>query len=66
MIRTLPEDNIDRIVIPGINGDSIDARDRLISAGSPTTTALCLLLHILGESFVIESGNMTSVHAYTA
>jgi glyceraldehyde 3-phosphate dehydrogenase len=65
MIRTLPEDNIDRIVIPGINEDTIDARDRLLSAGSPTTTALCLLLHILGESFVIESGNMTSVHAYT-
>jgi hypothetical protein len=36
-------------VIPEINGDSIDARDRMISAGSPTTTALCLLLHILGE-----------------
>jgi glyceraldehyde 3-phosphate dehydrogenase len=65
MIRTLPEDNIDRIVIPGINEDTIDARDRLLSAGSPTTTALCLLLHILGESFVIECGNMTSVHAYT-
>lgn len=66
LIRTLPMDNIDRIVIPGINSDSIDARDRMISAGSPTTTALCLLLKILGDAFVIEAGNMTTIHAYTA
>ncbi len=66
LVRTLPGDGIDRIVIPEINGDSIDPRDQLISAASPTTTALCLLLHILGQEFVIESGSMTTVHAYTA
>ena len=66
MIRSLPGDVIDRIVIPGVNGDAIDVRDRLISAGSPTTTALCLLLHILSESFVIECASMTTVHAYTS
>lgn len=65
LIRSLPLDSIDRIVLPEINGDSIDVRDRMISAGSPSTTALCMLLHILGEAFVIESGNMTTVHAYT-
>jgi len=66
MIRTLPADVIDRIVIPEINGDSIDVRDRMVSAASPTTSALCLLLHILGEEFVIESGCMTTIHAYTS
>lgn len=66
LIRTLPGDNIDRIVIPEINGDSADRRDRMISAASPTTTALCLLLHILSERLVIESGSMTTVHAYTS
>lgn len=66
LIRTLPDDNIDRIVIPEINGRSADVRDRMISAGSPTTTALCLLLHILSEHFVIECGSMTTVHAYTS
>lgn len=65
LIRTLPLDTIDRIVVPGINAQSIDVRDRMISAASPTATALYLLLHILGEAFVIEAGNMTSVHAYT-
>lgn len=66
MIRTLPADNIDRIVIPEINGDTADVRDQMISAASPTTTALCLLLHILSEHFVIECGSMTTVHAYTS
>ncbi|MFT7286300.1 MAG: glyceraldehyde 3-phosphate dehydrogenase [Halieaceae bacterium] len=66
LIRSLPGDNIDRIVIPEINADSIDVRDRMISAASPTTTALCLLLHILSEAFVIECGSMTTVHAYTS
>lgn len=65
LIRTLPADTIDRIVVPGINSDGVDARDRMISAASPTATALYLLLHVLGEAFVIESGSMTSIHAYT-
>lgn len=66
LIRTLPDDNIDRVVVPEINGDSADVRDRMISAASPTTTALCFLLHILSEKFVIECGSMTTVHAYTS
>jgi glyceraldehyde 3-phosphate dehydrogenase len=66
LIRSLPVDTIDRIVIPAINGDTIDPRDRFISAASPTTTALCMLLHILSEQFVIECGSLTTVHAYTS
>ena len=66
LLRGLPVDHIDRIVIPGINQDSISASDRMISAGSATTTALCLLLHILGDRFEIECGSATTVHAYTS
>jgi glyceraldehyde 3-phosphate dehydrogenase len=66
LLRTLPADHIDRIVIPGVNGDSIDAADRMISAGSATTSALCLLLNILSGKFAIECASMTTVHAYTS
>jgi glyceraldehyde 3-phosphate dehydrogenase (phosphorylating) len=66
LLRTLPSDHIDRIVMPGINGEDIEAGDRMISAGSATTTALCLLLDILSERFSIECANMTTVHAYTS
>ena len=66
LLRTLPLDGIDRIVIPGINDAGISADDRLISAGSPTTSALCLLLHILSQHLAIECGSATTVHAYTS
>ena len=66
LLRTLPLDGIDRIVMPGINSAAIDPSDRMISAGSATTTALCLLLHILSRHFSIECGSMTTVHAYTS
>jgi glyceraldehyde 3-phosphate dehydrogenase len=65
-LRTLPADHIDRIVIPGINTASAVVSDVMVSAGSPTTSALCLLLHCLGEHFTIECGNMTTIHAFTS
>ncbi|MDX1733714.1 MAG: glyceraldehyde 3-phosphate dehydrogenase NAD-binding domain-containing protein [Halioglobus sp.] len=66
LLRTLPLDEIDRIVLPGINGDQVDAADRMISGGSATTTALALLLHVLSQSFDIECASMTTVHSYTS
>lgn len=66
LLRTLPTDTIDRIVVPGINAGSIDPGDRMICAGSPTSTALYLLLHVLGQRFEIECGSMTTVHAFTS
>jgi glyceraldehyde 3-phosphate dehydrogenase len=66
LLRTLPVDPIDRIVIPGINDATVNVSDRMISAGSATTTALCLLLHVLSQRFDIECGSMTTIHAYTS
>ena len=66
LLRTLPVDEIDRIVMPGINEETIEPGDRMISAGSATTTALCLLLKIVAAKFEIVCGNMTSIHSYTS
>ncbi len=66
LLRTLPVDDIDRIVMPGINEETIEPGDRMISAGSATTTALCLLLKIVAARFDIVCGNMTSIHSYTS
>ena len=38
----------------------------MISAGSATTTALCLLLKILSAKYEIECASLTTVHAYTS
>ncbi|AQA18413.1 glyceraldehyde-3-phosphate dehydrogenase [Halioglobus japonicus] len=66
LLRTLPTDGIDRIVIPGINEQSATANDRMISAGSATTSALALLFDSLAGHFEIECGSMTTVHAFTS
>ncbi len=66
LLRTLPTDYIDRIVIPGINDDTALAGDRMISAGSATTSALALLLNSLSSSFAIDCGSMTTIHAFTS
>jgi glyceraldehyde 3-phosphate dehydrogenase len=66
ILRSLPSDEIDRIVIPGVNGDSARASDRMVSGGSSTTGALCLLLDSLASRFPIDCASMTTVHAYTS
>jgi glyceraldehyde 3-phosphate dehydrogenase len=66
LLRALPADRIDRLLIPGINDDTADSADRTISAGSATTNALALLLHILSTRFDIDCASMTTVHAYTS
>ena len=66
LLRTLPADGIDRILIPGINDAEAEASDCMISAGSATTTALCLLLHVLSRTFAIECGSMTNIHSYSS
>ncbi len=65
-LRTLPVDEIDRIIVPGVNSEAASASDKMVSAGSATSSALCLLLHILSSHFDIECASMTSVHAYTS
>ncbi len=66
LLRTLPTDHIDRIVVPGINQASAEAADRMVCAGSATTSALALLLHSLAPRFDIQCGSMTTVHAFTS
>ena len=66
IISTLPLGEIDRVVLCGVNEDAADATDRIISAGSGSTTATALALKVIAERFEINHATMTSVHAYTS
>jgi len=66
LVRTLPLDHVDRIVVPGVNHHAARREDRMLSAGSSTTNALCLLLHMATQRFAIDCVSMTSIHAYTS
>ncbi len=60
------KDPPDATVVFGINDEVIQPADTVISAASCTTTCLAPLAKTLHESFGIESGVMTTIHAYTA
>jgi glyceraldehyde 3-phosphate dehydrogenase len=66
ILASLPEDDIDRIAVMGVNHDSIQASDRIISSGSATTNAAALLIKTLNESFGVDYAVISSIHAYTA
>ena len=65
IISSLPVESIDRLVVYGINEDTIELQDRTISAGSSTMNALALLIKAF-LPFGIDSVNMTTIHSYTS
>ena len=65
-ISSLPDDDIDRIVINGLNDAHMKKSDKLISAGSSTTNATAIMLKILDEAFGVDYAMLTTVHSYTA
>ncbi len=66
ILSTLPRDEIDRIVIMGVNDHTITPEDKLVSAGSSTTNALVLLLKLINDDFGIKSAMVTTIHAFTS
>lgn len=66
ILSSLPEDEIDRVVINGINNHHMKKADKLVSAGSSTTNATAIMLKILDEAYGVEYAMLTTVHSYTA
>ncbi len=66
VLSTLPEDDIDRIVVMGVNEDKIQVSDRIVSAGSATTNATAILLKLFQENFGVDYAMLTTVHSYTS
>lgn len=65
VLSSLPEDDLDRVVLYGVNNASAEADDRIVSAGSASTTAMALALRVVTGARKIAHATMTSVHAYT-
>jgi glyceraldehyde 3-phosphate dehydrogenase len=53
-------------IVLGVNDDTIDPAGELFSNGSCTTNCLAPIAKVLHEAFGIESGLMTTIHAYTS
>ena len=61
-----PGKGVDATLVPGVNADTYDPDAHLIvSAASCTTNCVAPLVKVLNDAFGIESGYLTTVHAYT-
>jgi glyceraldehyde 3-phosphate dehydrogenase len=66
VLLTVPaKDAIDATVVMGVNDDVLKAEHRIISNASCTTNCLAPVAKVLDDTFGIEQGFMTTVHAYT-
>jgi glyceraldehyde 3-phosphate dehydrogenase len=66
VLLTVPaKDKIDATIVMGVNQGMLKASDKFISNASCTTNCLSPLVKVLNDSFGIEKGFMTTVHAYT-
>ena len=60
-----PKDEIDATIVLGVNDDDLKPEHRIVSNASCTTNCLAPLVKILDDSFGLEEGFLTTVHAYT-
>ncbi|WP_227936631.1 glyceraldehyde-3-phosphate dehydrogenase [Alkalihalobacillus deserti] len=66
VVITAPGKDEDITVVMGVNeGDYMNEEHDIISNASCTTNCLAPVAKIIDENFEIESGMMTTVHAYT-
>ena len=65
VLVSAPSEGADATIVYGINHNVLKAEDKIISNASCTTNCLAPIASILDETFGIEKGWMTTVHAYT-
>ncbi|HEV7976598.1 type I glyceraldehyde-3-phosphate dehydrogenase [Amycolatopsis sp.] len=65
VIISAPAKGEDLTVVLGVNDDKYDGSQVIISNASCTTNCLGPLAKVLNDSFGIEHGLMTTIHAYT-
>ena len=67
VILTAPGKDEDITIVIGVNDDKLDvATQDIISNASCTTNCLAPVVKVLHDTFGIENGLMTTVHAYTS
>ncbi len=66
VILTVPaKDQIDNMIVLGVNDDDLRPEDTCVSNASCTTNCLAPVVKVLNDKFGIEDGLMTTIHSYT-
>lgn len=65
VIISAPASDVDATIVHGINHHLLDGSQQIISNASCTTNCLAPVAKLLNDAIGIESGLMTTIHAYT-
>ncbi|NLA24979.1 MAG: type I glyceraldehyde-3-phosphate dehydrogenase [Bacteroidales bacterium] len=66
VILTVPaKDEIDAMIVLGVNDDVLKPEHTCVSNASCTTNCLAPVAKVLHEAFGVETGFMTTIHSYT-
>ncbi len=60
-----PKDEIDAMIVLGVNDDALKPEHKIVSNASCTTNCLAPVAKVLVDSFGLKRGLMTTIHAYT-
>lgn len=67
VLISAPAKNEDITVVLGVNGDDYDpAKHHIISNASCTTNCLAPVTKVIDDNFKVQTGIMTTIHAYTS
>ena len=65
LLSVPPKDDVDALVVLGVNDDVLKPEHKIVSNASCTTNCLAPVAKVLHETFGIKRGLMTTIHAYT-
>ncbi|NYZ77222.1 type I glyceraldehyde-3-phosphate dehydrogenase [Candidatus Micrarchaeota archaeon] len=65
VLISAPGKGVDATIVPGVNDHIITKEMTLFSLASCTTNCLAPVLKVVNEKFGIESGFLSTIHAYT-
>ena len=65
VVISAPAGNDLKTIVYNVNHETLTAEDQIISAASCTTNCLAPMAKALNDAYPIQSGIMTTVHAYT-
>jgi glyceraldehyde 3-phosphate dehydrogenase len=65
VVISAPGADVDATIVYGVNHEILDANSQVISNASCTTNCLAPVAKVLNDAIGIESGLMTTIHAFT-
>jgi glyceraldehyde 3-phosphate dehydrogenase len=65
IISAPAKDKVDATIVMGVNDNVLTGSEQVLSNASCTTNCLAPMVKVLHDTFGIESGMMTTIHAYT-